>query len=69
MNVTKDKSKHRQPLKEGHLQKVFAEQREYAEACACQRIAETPTSSQTCRTPGCWKRFYTETTLTGRIRK
>ena len=40
MNVTKDKLKHRQLHKEGHLQKISAEQKGYAEACACQRIAE-----------------------------
>ena len=40
MNVTKDKMKHRQPRKEGHPEKVSAEQREYAEACACQSITE-----------------------------
>lgn len=40
MNVTKDKFKDRQLHNEGHLQRVFAEQREYAEASACSRIAE-----------------------------
>ena len=40
MNVTKDKMKHRQPYKEGQPEKVSAEQREYAEACACQSITE-----------------------------
>ena len=40
MNVTKDKNKDRQLHKEGQLQKVSAEQREYAEASACSRIAE-----------------------------
>jgi group II intron reverse transcriptase/maturase len=40
MNVTKDGSKDRQLHKEGYLQRVSAEQREYAEASACQRITE-----------------------------
>ncbi len=40
MNVTNGKCKHRQLHTEGHLQMVSAEQREYAEACACRRIAE-----------------------------
>ena len=40
MNVTEGKIKDRQLHREGQLQKVSAEQREYAEASACQRIAE-----------------------------
>lgn len=40
MNGTNDKIKHRQLQNEGHPQMVSAEQREYAEVCACQRIAE-----------------------------
>lgn len=40
MNVTEDKCKDRQLHNEGHLQMVSAEQKEYAEASACQRIAE-----------------------------
>ena len=40
MNVTKGKIKDRQLHKEGHLQMVSAERREYAEASACRRIAE-----------------------------
>lgn len=40
MNVTNDRFKDRQLHKEGYLQKVSAEQREYAEATAYQRIAE-----------------------------
>ncbi len=40
MNVTEDKFKDRQLHSEGHLQKVSAEQREYAEASDCRRIAE-----------------------------
>ena len=40
MNVTEHKTKHRQPCGEGRPQKVSAEQRGYAEACACVRIAE-----------------------------
>ena len=40
MNVTEDKSKDRQLHNEGHLQMVSAEQKEYAEASDCTRIAE-----------------------------
>lgn len=40
MNVTKDRIKDRQLRKEGYLQKITAEQGEYAEVTACQRIAE-----------------------------
>ena len=40
MNVTKNKMKDRQLHNEGHQQRVSAEQREYAEASACSRIAE-----------------------------
>jgi len=40
MKVTKNKMKDRQLHNEGHLQRVSAEQREYAEASACSRIAE-----------------------------
>ncbi len=41
MNATESKFKDRQLQKEGHLQKVSAEQREYVEAFACRRIAES----------------------------
>ncbi len=40
MNVTKDRFKYRQLHNEGHSQMVSAEQKEYAKACDCQRIAE-----------------------------
>ena len=40
MNVTEGKFKDRQLHNEGHLQMVSAEQKEYAEASACSRIAE-----------------------------
>ena len=40
MNVTEDKFKDRQLHNEGHLQMVSAEQKEYAEASVCLRIAE-----------------------------
>ena len=40
MNVTRGKFKDRQLHTEGHLQRVSAEQGEYAEASACLRIAE-----------------------------
>ena len=41
MNVTEAKFKDRQLQRKGHLQKVSAEQKEYAEASACRRIAES----------------------------
>ena len=41
MKVTEGKFKDRQLQREGQLQKVTAEQREYAEASACRRIAES----------------------------
>jgi len=41
MNVTKDESKDRQLHKEGYLQRVSAEQKEYAEASAHSRITES----------------------------
>ena len=47
MNVTKDKFKDRQLHNEGHLQMVSAEQKEYAEASACSRIAENTNIMQT----------------------
>ena len=40
MKVTEGKFKDRQLQREGQLQKVTAEQGEYAEASACRRIAE-----------------------------
>lgn len=40
MKVTENKFKDRQLHREGHLQMVSAEQKEYAEASACSRIAE-----------------------------
>lgn len=40
MKVTEGKIKDRQLQREGQLQKVTAEQREYAEASACRKIAE-----------------------------
>lgn len=40
MKVTEGKYKDRQLQREGQLQKVTAEQREYAEASACRKIAE-----------------------------
>ena len=40
MNVTEGKFKDRQLHNEGHLQMVSAEQKEYAEASACSKIAE-----------------------------
>lgn len=40
MKVTEDRFKDRQFHNEGYLQSVSAEQKEYAEASACQRITE-----------------------------
>ena len=41
MNVTENGTKYRQPRKEGYLQKVSAEQKEYVEAYAPSRITES----------------------------
>ena len=40
MNATEGRNKHRQLHNEGQPQMVSAEQKEYAEACACPRIVE-----------------------------
>ena len=40
MNVTNDRFKDRQLHNEDYLQMVSAEQKEYAEVSACQRITE-----------------------------
>ncbi len=40
MNVTNDRFKDRQLHNEGYQQMVSAEQKEYAEVSACQRITE-----------------------------
>jgi group II intron reverse transcriptase/maturase len=46
MKVTeRDNTKHRQLRKEGYLQRVSAEQREYAEACGSPKIAETDSTN------------------------
>ena len=52
MNVTKDKSKDRQLHNDGHLQMVSAEQKEYAEASACSRIAENTSIITNLQTAG-----------------
>jgi hypothetical protein len=53
MKVTKsDNLKHRQFHNEGYLQRVSAEQREYAEACASPKIIETDSTNTNQQTEG-----------------
>jgi len=53
MKVTEsDNLKHRQLPTEGYLQRVSAEQREYAEACASPKITETDSTNTNEQTGG-----------------
>jgi len=53
MKVTEsDNLKHRQLFNEGYLQRVSAEQKEYAEACASPKIAETDSTNTNKQTEG-----------------
>ena len=53
MKVTEsDNTKHRQLLSEGYLQKVSAEQREYAEACESPKMTETDSINTNKQTEG-----------------
>jgi len=53
MKVTEsDNLKHRQLLNEGYLQRVSAEQREYAEACASPKMTETDSTNTNQQTEG-----------------
>lgn len=63
MNVTKDGYKDRQLHKEGYLQKVSAEQREYAEATAHQRITENNDIVTDFRTDGLMERILEKNNL------
>ena len=69
MNVTKDKLKHRQLHKEGHLQKVSAEQKGYAEACACQRITENTSIITDLQTTGLLEQILQEENLKKALKK
>lgn len=69
MNVTKDKLKHRQLHKEGHLQKAPAEQRGYAEACACQRITENTNIITDLQTTGLLEQILQEENLNRALKK
>ena len=69
MNVTKNKMKDRQLHNEGHLQRVSAEQREYAEASACSRIAENTDIITDLQTTGLLEKIYKAETLIRHIRK
>lgn len=69
MNVTKDKLKHRQLHKEGHLQKVSAEQKGYAEACACQRITENTSIITDLQTTGLLERILQKENLNRAFKK
>jgi group II intron reverse transcriptase/maturase len=53
MKVTEsDNLKHRQPQQEGYLQRVSAEQKEYAEACESPKITETDSTNTNKQTEG-----------------
>lgn len=69
MNVTEDKLKHRQLHKEGHLQKVSAEQKGYAEACACQRITENTSIITDLQTTGLLEQILQKENLNRAFKK
>lgn len=69
MKVTKDKLKHRQLHKEGHLQKVSAEQKGYAEACACQRITENTSIITDLQTTGLLEQILQKENLNRAFKK
>ena len=68
MNVTKDGFKDRQ-LNKGYLQKVSAEQREYAEASAHQRIAEKSCISTNLQTDNLLERIIHRDNLNAAYKK
>ena len=58
MKVTEsDNLKHRQLREEGYLQRVSAEQREYAEACESPRMTETDSTNTNEQTEGLMERI------------
>ena len=69
MNVTKGKLKNRQLHKEGQLQMVFAEQREYAEAFACQRITENTDTVTDLQTTGLLEKILQKDNLNKAYKK
>ena len=69
MKVTEDKRKHRQLHKEGHLQKVSAEQKGYAEACACQRITENTSIITDLQTTGLLEQILQKENLNRAFKK
>ena len=69
MNVTKGKLKNRQLHKEGQLQMVSAEQREYAEAFACQRITENTDTVTDLQTTGLLEKILQKDNLNKAYKK
>ena len=69
MKVTKGKLKNRQLHKEGQLQMVSAEQREYAEAFACQRITENTDTVTDLQTTGLLEKILQKDNLNKAYKK
>ena len=69
MNVTKDGLKNRQLYIEDYLQMVSAEQKEYAEVFAHQRITENNDIITDFQTDNLMEQILHRTTLTRLIRK
>ena len=64
MKVTEsDNLKHRQPQYEGYLQRVSAEQREYAEACGSPKMTETDSTNTSKQTEGLLEQIVTRENL------
>ena len=63
MNVTNDRFKDRQLHNEDYLQMVSAEQKEYAEVSACQRITENNRIITDFQTDGLLERILQPTNL------
>ena len=69
MKITKGKLKNRQLHKEGQLQIVSAEQKEYAEAFACQRIMENTDTVTDIKTTGLLEKILQKENLNKAYKK
>ena len=69
MNVTNDRFKDRQLHIEDYLQMVSAEQKEYAEVSACQRIAENNHINTDFQTDGLLEKILQPTNLNNAYKK
>ena len=69
MKITKGKLKNRQLHKEGQLQIVSAEQKEYAEAFACQRIMENTDTVTDLQTTGLLEKILQKENLNKAYKK